>query len=142
MDLGLKGRVAAVAAASQGLGFACALELAREGAEVAICSRDRGRIDAAASKRRERMGRVTVTGRDTLTLGEDLQRPRAAVVRPLPQTYGDQSDRHAGQFCQRDMLRCALELARTAEIPHHDEHATLRQRLEDCRLMNELDAPM
>ena len=48
MEFGLKGRRAAVAASSSGLGLACALELAREGAAVAICSRDRGRIDAAA----------------------------------------------------------------------------------------------
>src|SRR5262245_13528441 len=39
MDLGLKGRVAIVAAASKGLGKAVALELAKEGAEVAICAR-------------------------------------------------------------------------------------------------------
>jgi 3-oxoacyl-[acyl-carrier protein] reductase len=53
MDLGLKGRAAAVAASSQGLGFACALELAREGAGVAICSRSRERIDAAAGRIRD-----------------------------------------------------------------------------------------
>ena len=40
MDLGLKDRVAIVAASSRGLGRACALELAREGAKVVICSRD------------------------------------------------------------------------------------------------------
>ena len=40
MDLGLRGRVAIVAAASKGLGRAVAEELAREGAEVAICSRN------------------------------------------------------------------------------------------------------
>ena len=39
MDLGLKGKVAAVAAATQGLGKAVALELAREGARVSICGR-------------------------------------------------------------------------------------------------------
>lgn len=50
MELGLSNRVAAIAASSQGLGFATALELAREGAVVSICSRDRGRIDAAADK--------------------------------------------------------------------------------------------
>ena len=43
MDLGLGGRVAIVAAASKGLGRAVAEELAREGAEVAICART-GRI--------------------------------------------------------------------------------------------------
>jgi 3-oxoacyl-[acyl-carrier protein] reductase len=40
MDLGLENRVAIVAASSRGLGKACALELAREGAWVVICARD------------------------------------------------------------------------------------------------------
>ncbi|MFL6256974.1 MAG: SDR family oxidoreductase [Pyrinomonadaceae bacterium] len=50
MDLGLKGRVALVAAASGGIGYASALELAREGARVFICSRDEGRVHAAAER--------------------------------------------------------------------------------------------
>lgn len=40
MDLGLRGRVAIVAAASKGLGRATAAELAAEGARVVICARD------------------------------------------------------------------------------------------------------
>ncbi len=40
MDFGLKGRVAMIAAASKGLGKACALALAQEGCRVSICSRD------------------------------------------------------------------------------------------------------
>ena len=40
MDLGLKGKVAVVTAASKGLGKAVALGLAAEGASVALCSRD------------------------------------------------------------------------------------------------------
>ena len=47
MDLGLKGRVAIVAAASKGLGLAVATELAREGAEVAICARSAERLQKA-----------------------------------------------------------------------------------------------
>ena len=39
MDLGLKGKVALVAASSKGLGKASALALAREGARVTICAR-------------------------------------------------------------------------------------------------------
>lgn len=39
MNLGLGGRVAAVAAGSKGLGRACAEALAREGAAVSICAR-------------------------------------------------------------------------------------------------------
>lgn len=49
MDLGLKGVPAAVAGASKGLGYAVALELAREGAKVSICSRTAEGIKEAAS---------------------------------------------------------------------------------------------
>lgn len=49
MDLGLAGRTAAVAGASSGLGLASARALAAEGVHVAICGRDRARIEAAAA---------------------------------------------------------------------------------------------
>ena len=49
MDLGLAGRTAAVAGASSGLGLASARALAAEGVRVAICGRDRDRIEAAAA---------------------------------------------------------------------------------------------
>lgn len=49
MDLGLAGRRAAVAAASRGLGRAAAAALAAEGVHIAICGRDRGRVEAAAA---------------------------------------------------------------------------------------------
>ncbi|HEY4979270.1 MAG TPA: SDR family oxidoreductase [Candidatus Acidoferrum sp.] len=50
MDLGLRGRVAIVAAASKGLGLAVAEELAREGAEVAICARTAMDLKSAAGR--------------------------------------------------------------------------------------------
>jgi 3-oxoacyl-[acyl-carrier protein] reductase len=50
MDLGLHGRVAIVAAASKGLGRAVAEELAREGAQLAICSRETKNIEQAAAE--------------------------------------------------------------------------------------------
>jgi len=50
VDLGIGGRRAAVAAASRGLGFAAAEALAREGARVAICGRDRVGIEEAAAR--------------------------------------------------------------------------------------------
>ncbi len=49
MDFGLHGRVALVTAASQGLGRATALAFGREGARLAICSRDRAALDDAAA---------------------------------------------------------------------------------------------
>ena len=50
MDLGIAGKVALVTGASSGLGFATAAALVAEGARVAICSRDPGRIAAARDK--------------------------------------------------------------------------------------------
>jgi 3-oxoacyl-[acyl-carrier protein] reductase len=50
MDLGLKGKVAMVAGASRGLGFAVAEALAREGAIVSMSSTNLASIDAAAKR--------------------------------------------------------------------------------------------
>ncbi len=50
MDLGLKGKVAMVAGASRGLGFAVAEALAREGAIVSLSSSTLASIDAAAKQ--------------------------------------------------------------------------------------------
>ena len=75
MDLGLKDRVALVAASSKGLGKACALELAREGARVVICGRDPASLSAAAGEI------ASATGTDVLPLEADLT--DAAQIRRL-----------------------------------------------------------
>jgi 3-oxoacyl-[acyl-carrier protein] reductase len=62
MDLGISGRRAAVAAASAGLGFGAARALAEEGVHVAICGRDRDRIEDAAAR----------IGHDTVPLVADV----------------------------------------------------------------------
>ncbi len=56
MDLGLKGKVAIVAAASKGLGKAVARELAQEGARIAICARDAQQLERTAGEIRQATG--------------------------------------------------------------------------------------
>ena len=46
MDLGLKGKNAMILASSKGLGKGVAMELAKEGGNVAICGRDMAALDA------------------------------------------------------------------------------------------------
>ena len=65
MDLGLKGKVAAVSGASRGLGYAVARALAEEGAHVSIASRDQAAIQEAAARiERETGARVLATALD------------------------------------------------------------------------------
>ena len=66
MDLGLSGRVAIIGGGSKGLGKACALSLAREGAKVVICSRGVDDLEAAAREIRAE------TGGDVLAVPADL----------------------------------------------------------------------
>jgi 3-oxoacyl-[acyl-carrier protein] reductase len=74
MDLGLRGKVALVAAASRGLGRAIADELAAEGATLVLCARGAGQLDAAKQDIAQRTGvdvRAVVADLSTL---EDVQR--------------------------------------------------------------------
>ncbi len=82
MDLGLQGKVALVVAASKGLGFAAAQQLAREGARVAICSRSAERVEAAVARIKEEVGVGTaVVGFVTdVTDAAQLEQLVAAVV--------------------------------------------------------------
>lgn len=72
MQLGLNNRIALVAGASSGIGYACALELAREGARVFLCSRDQARASDAARRIHEETG-ASVAG-----IEADVTDPAAA----------------------------------------------------------------
>jgi 3-oxoacyl-[acyl-carrier protein] reductase len=80
VDLGLKDRRAFVAAASKGLGFACAKALADEGARVFISSRSGAELDAAA----KRMDAAGWRAADVSKAGE----PEAAVEAAAAQLGG------------------------------------------------------
>jgi 3-oxoacyl-[acyl-carrier protein] reductase len=83
MELGLKGRVAAVGAASKGLGRACAEALAREGCDLAICARTEEPLRAAAAA-------LEALGARVHALPLDLAQPGAAerFVAEAAATFG------------------------------------------------------
>ena len=65
MDLGLTNRIALVTGASKGIGAAIAHELAREGADVAICARDPAVLDETARQ-------LAALGRQVIAVSADL----------------------------------------------------------------------
>ena len=73
MDLGLRGKVALVAAASQGMGRATAFALAREGCKVAMCARNSGPLDETAAAIRKE------THADVFAFPADVSRAEEAV---------------------------------------------------------------
>jgi 3-oxoacyl-[acyl-carrier protein] reductase len=78
VDLGLKGKVALVTAASRGLGFASANALAGEGARVVICGRGEASVRAAEEKLRR-------AGADVIGVVADVTDP-AAPARLVAET--------------------------------------------------------
>jgi 3-oxoacyl-[acyl-carrier protein] reductase len=83
MDLGLRGRTAIVAAASQGLGRGVAQALAVEGANVIMFSRRQAAIEAAANEIAAGAGE----GGRVLGLAADVTRP--ADLEQVVKTAGD-----------------------------------------------------
>lgn len=69
MDLGLKGRTAFVAAASQGIGRATAIAFAREGCDVGLCARDGRALDDVAAEVTAAGGRAIASVAD-ITVAE------------------------------------------------------------------------
>src|SRR5262245_27299574 len=66
MDLGLRGKVALVTGANRGIGLAIALELAREGCDIAVCARNADTLAAAAERIRALGVRVAAIPADVL----------------------------------------------------------------------------
>jgi 3-oxoacyl-[acyl-carrier protein] reductase len=80
MDLGLKDRVALVAASSEGLGKAVALGLAREGAKLALCARTQSTLDATAAEIRRETGAAVFARAVDVTVYEQVQAFVAGTV--------------------------------------------------------------
>ena len=99
MDLGLKDRVAIVAASSRGLGKACATELAREGATVVICARGRAQLQATADE----IGQETGTQVLPITADLDLDLRRHPVAESSGPVAGHHHATQRGRLGQLDL---------------------------------------
>ena len=73
MELGLKGKRALVTAASKGIGRACALELAREGAGVVICARGTDALEEARDAIAGETGSRVVAVAADLSFGAEIE---------------------------------------------------------------------
>jgi 3-oxoacyl-[acyl-carrier protein] reductase len=74
MDLGLKNKVALVAASSQGLGRAVAEELAAEGASLVLCARDSRTLAETAASIAEKTNAHVLAVPADVTVAEDIKR--------------------------------------------------------------------
>jgi NAD(P)-dependent dehydrogenase (short-subunit alcohol dehydrogenase family) len=83
MDLGLTGKVAIVTGGSRGIGKAIAGELAREGAEVAVCGRNQETIGEAAQALAKDTGRRVIPIVADTTKWDSVTRMVQTVVAQL-----------------------------------------------------------
>ena len=79
MELGLKGKIAIVTGATEGIGRATAMRLAREGAKVAICARRQEPLDQTAAELEKTGSEVLAVSAD-MSKAADIQRFMKAVV--------------------------------------------------------------
>ena len=81
MDLQLKDKIALVTGASRGLGAATARQLAREGAQVAISSRNLDRLQATAASIRQETGAPVAAVAGDVGVAADVERLVAETAR-------------------------------------------------------------
>ena len=84
MNLGLTGKTALVTAASKGMGKACALGLAAEGARVVMCARTDVDLQAAAEEVRSKTGAQVVAMPADVTRADQVK----ALVARAHETFG------------------------------------------------------
>lgn len=101
MDLGIKGRIALVAASSKGLGRAAAEALAREGAHLVLCARNADALEATAEELRNAAGvEVLAVPTDLAKVGDidELIREALDHFGPVDILFTNSGGRPPGRF--------------------------------------------
>jgi len=84
MDLGLRNKVAIIGGSSKGLGKACAIALARDGAKLAICARNENELNLTAKELKIKFGTQVLPVVADLTKYEDIK----LLVNETIRTFG------------------------------------------------------
>ena len=129
MFLGLRGKTALVGAASKGLGYAIARELAMEGATIVICARTKEPLKAARDKIATETGAKVYAIQADLSKYDDVKRVTSTSIEKLGRIdvlVNNNGGPPAGPFETHDtavwqeafdqILRSAVEMSR-AVIP-------------------------
>jgi NAD(P)-dependent dehydrogenase (short-subunit alcohol dehydrogenase family) len=94
MELGLKGRVAAISGSSKGIGKAIARGLAREGVNIVLMARGKEQLDAAADEIRKESGvevlvtQADITSMDSVKAAAEAAKARFGTVHILVNNAG------------------------------------------------------
>jgi len=162
MDLGIKGKVAFVAAASKGLGRAVAEELAAEGASLVLCARNAENLNLVAGQIAETSGVPVLPVAADVSKTEDVMRAVQAGIEKFgridilvtnaggpPAGRFDDLSREMWDAATRLTFNSVLELTR-AVLPGMKRHGwgrilnitsiTVKQPVDNLMLSNSLRA--
>jgi 3-oxoacyl-[acyl-carrier protein] reductase len=154
MDLGLKNKVALVTAASRGLGRAVALELAQEGARLAICSRNIEALGRTAEDIHKRTGAQVLPIAADVTDGAQIERLVSKAVGHyggIDVLFANAGGPPPGQFAQLsdEQWQSVVRLCRAVLPAMHrqrwgriviDTSFTVKQPLDNLILSNAIRA--
>ena len=132
MDLGLSEKKALVTASSQGIGRACALELARNGADVVICARNEDALFDTRAAVAEETGRQMAAVAADLTKKGDIDNI-TLKVEILPEYRQNEADIRAVLV---DQLRVKTNLGYNIEFHPYESlprSQTKSRRFQDQR---------
>lgn len=134
MELKLKGRVAIIGGASKGLGFACASQLAQEGAHLVLCARGKEALEDACHRLSKFHGEVLPFAGDMSSMQDNEKLIKTTLNKfgkidilvnnsggPTPGTFFDFSDEHWEQAFQ-SVLMYVVRLCKLA-IPEMKKNA-------------------
>ena len=100
MDLGLKDKVAFVAASSQGLGKSVAIELAKEGARVVINGRNKETLEATKVEIEKQANAEVLAIAGDLSIAAERDDVIKSVLQQYGNGHGADTTRNRGEiFC-------------------------------------------